>query len=317
MLAAMADNDAGGILSYALTGTKFGPAVFVPLTLCLMPVTYAVQEMAMRLGIVAHSGFTRLLRERYGRGWMACQVAALMIENLLTLLTEFVGMSAGLGLIGLPRAPAVLLSAALIFSIALFGGYRRKEKLGLFIGMLNLAFLFLAFAARPGVGAGESLRLSAGGDFRWYAAALVGNAVAPWMIFYQNSAYADRGARSQRIRDGRKDVFAGCVCQVAVAASLIIAGSSVFGMVPNLEAAGPAAGVLFALGLFNSGFLAAITVSLSSSFSIAEAFGWSDSLNDSFWGAPGFYAVYGVSVLLAAAALSILTGSVVTWKKRR
>ncbi len=316
MLAAMADNDAGGILSYALTGTKFGPAVFVPLTLCLMPVTYAVQEMAMRLGIVAHSGFTRLLRERYGRGWMACQVAALMIENLLTLLTEFVGMSAGLGLIGLPRAPAVLLSAALIFSIALFGGYRRKEKLGLFIGMLNLAFLFLAFAARPGVGAGESLRLSAGGDFRWYAAALVGNAVAPWMIFYQNSAYADRGARSQRIRDGRKDVFAGCVCQVAVAASLIIVGSSVFGMVPNLEAAGPAelvkalsarigpaAGVLFALGLFNSGFLAAITVSLSSSFSIAEAFGWSDSLNDSFWGAPGFYAVYGVSVLLAAAAV--------------
>lgn len=318
MLAAMADNDAGGILSYALTGAKFGPAVFVPLTLCLMPVTYTVQEMAMRLGVVSKVGYTRLLRERYGCGWMICQVAALMIENLLTLLTEFVGMSAGLRLIGMGRVPAVLVSAALTLSVALFGGYQKKERLGLFIGMYNLVFLFLAFASKSGIGAAESLRLSAGGDFRWYAAALIGNAVAPWMIFYQNSAYADQGARSRRIRDGRKDVLAGCVCQVAVAAALIVVGSSVFGMVPDLEASdpaglvaafseriGPAAGILFALGLFNSGFLAAITVSLSSSFSIAEAFGWSGSLNDSVRDAPGFYAVYGVSVSLSAAAVLI------------
>ncbi|MCI1966005.1 MAG: divalent metal cation transporter [Oscillospiraceae bacterium] len=318
MLAAMADNDAGGILSYALTGAKFGPAVFVPLAFCLMPVTYTVQEMAMRLGVVAKAGYTRLLRERYGNGWMVCQMAALMIENLLTLLTEFVGMSAGLGLLGVARVPAVLLSAMLTLSVALFSGYRKKERLGLMIGMYTLVFLFLAFAAKSGVGAGESLRLSSGGDFRWYAAALIGNAVAPWMIFYQNSAYADRKMRSRQIRDGRKDVFAGCICQVAVAAALIVVGSSVFGMVPNLESAGPAelvsalsvrigpaAGILFAVGLFSSGFLAAITVSLSSSFSIAEAFGWSNSLNDSFRDAPGFYMVYGISVLAAAAGVLI------------
>ncbi|WP_411677277.1 NRAMP family divalent metal transporter [Caproicibacter sp.] len=325
MLAAMADNDAGGILSYALTGAKFGPAVFVPLTLCLMPVTYTVQEMAMRLGVVSNAGFTRLLRERYGRGWMVCQIVALMMENLLTLLTEFVGMSAGLHLIGLPRVPAVLISTVLVFSITLLSGYRKKERMGLLIGMYNLVFLFLAFAVKSGVGAMESLRLSSGGDFRWYAAALIGNAVAPWMIFYQNSAYADHGARSRRIRDGRKDVFAGCVCQVAVAAALIFVGSSVFGMVPNLEAAGPAelvsalsarvgplAGILFALGLFNSGLLAAITVSLSSSFSIAEAFGWSNSLNDSVRDAPGFYAVYGISVLAAAGAV-LIPGLPLNW----
>lgn len=318
MLAAMADNDAGGILSYAVTGAKFGPAVFVPLTLCLVLVTYTVQEEAMRLGVAGKAGYTRLLRERYGRGWMLCQVAALLIENLLTLLTEFVGMSAGLRLIGLPQVPAVAVSAALVLSIALFSGYRKKEKLGLLIGGFNLVFLFLALAVRPNLGAAESLRLVSGGEFRWYFAALIGNAVAPWMIFYQNSAYADRGVRAQYIRSGRKDVLAGCVCQVAVAAALIYIGSSVSGLIPNLEAAGPAelaralaersgpaAGALFALGLFNSGLLAAITVSLSSSFSIAEAFGWSSSLNDRIRDAPGFYLVYGLSVLAAAAAVLI------------
>lgn len=318
MLAAMADNDAGGILSYALTGAQFGAAVFVPLTLCLMPVTYTVQEMAMRLGVVSKSGYTRLLKQRYGRGWMVCQVSALMIENLLTLLTEFVGMSAGLSLIGLPRVPAVVLSTALVFSITLCSGYRKKERIGLIIGLYNVVFLFLAFAAPSGVSVQESVRLSSGGEFQWYAAALIGNAIAPWMIFYQNSAYADRGVRSRRIRDGRKDVLAGCVCQVAVAAALIVLGASIYRMVPDLENAGPAqvvsalsarispvVGVLFALGLFNSGFLAAITVSLSSSFSVAEAFGWSNSLNDSVRDAPGFYAVYGASVLLAAGAVLI------------
>ena len=314
----MADNDAGGILSYALTGAKFGPAVFVPLTLCLMPVTYTVQEMAMRLGIVSDAGYTQLLRERCGRGWMICQVVALMIENFLTLMTEFVGMSAGLELVGMHRTLAVLLSSVLVLSIALFSGYGKKERMGLFIGMYNLVFLFLALTVPSGVSIAESLHFAVGGDFRWYAAALIGNAVAPWMIFYQNCAYADGCARKRRIRDGRKDVFAGCICQVAVAAALIVIGSSVFGMIPNLEAAGPselvsalserigpAVGILFALGLFNSGLLAAITVSLSSSFSIAQAFGWSNSLNDSIRKAPGFYAVYGISVLLAAGTVLI------------
>ena len=33
--------------------------------------------------------------------------------------------------------------------------------------------------------------------------------------------------------------------------------------------------MLFGIGLFDAGLLAAITVSLSSSWSVAEAFGWS------------------------------------------
>lgn len=316
MLAAMADNDAGGILSYTVTGAKFGWAVFVPLTFCLVLVTYTVQEMAMRLGVVAKAGYTRLLRERYGRGWMVFQVAALFAENLITLATEFIGMSSGLELLGLPHMPAVLLSVFLVLSIAVFSGYRAKERFGLVIGLLNLLFLGFACFARPVFSVPQCFMLCGNAPFWWYLAALIGNAVAPWMIFYQNSAYADKGVRAQDIQNGRKDTLTGCVCQVAVAAALILIGASVSGKIPNLEGAGPgavvsalsgrfgpAAGVLFALGLFDSGLLAAITVSLSSSWSVAEAFGWSRSLNDRVGEAPGFYGVYFFSVLAAAAAV--------------
>ena len=314
MLAALADNDAGGILSYTVTGAKFGWAVFVPLTFCLVLVTYTVQEMAMRLGVVAGSGYTRLLRERYGRAWMIFQVAALFAENLITLMTEFIGMSSGLELIGLPHTLSVLLSMVLVLSIAMLSGYKAKERFGLIIGLLTLLFLVFACFAHPVIGAGESIALCGEKSFWWYLAALIGNAIAPWMIFYQNSAYADKGVKAKYIRDGRKDTIAGCICQVLVAASLILIGASVSGGIPNLEAAGPsaivsalsskfgpAAGILFALGLFNSGLLAAITVSLSSSWSVAQAFGWSSGLNDKIREAPGFYGIYFLSVCIAAA----------------
>ncbi|MGG2094902.1 divalent metal cation transporter [Bacillus sp. S13(2024)] len=64
-------------------------------------------------------------------------------------------------------------------------------------------------------------------------------------------------------------------------------------------------GAKFGLGLFNAGFLASITVSLSSSWSIAELFGWSKSLNDKISDAPKFYAVYIGSLVLAALAILI------------
>ena len=313
VLAAMADNDAGGLISYTVTGAKFGWTVFVPLTLLLTAVTYTVQEMAMRLGVASGQGYTRLLREYYGAGWMIFQVAALFAENQLTLLTEFVGMSAGLELLGMPVWAAVGISVCLALSIAVFSGYRSKERFGLLIGLLNLLFVFFAFFAHPAVSVQQSLLLSTGRSFRWYTAALVGNAIAPWMIFYQNGAYSERGQKEQHIHSGRTDTLVGCICQTMVAASLIWIGSSICGAMPDVENAGApqiavalsarfgqAAGALFALGMFDAGLLAAVTVSLSSSWSIAELFGWSKSMNDSFREAPGFYGVYAFSVLLAA-----------------
>jgi Mn2+/Fe2+ NRAMP family transporter len=315
VLAAMADNDAGGLISYTVTGAKFGWAVFIPLAMLLTIVTYTVQEMAMRLGVASEKGYICLLREQYGKGWMACQVAALFTENLLTLLTEFVGMSAGLELLGIPAGAAVALSVCLALSVAFLSGYRAKERFGLTIGLFNMLFVVFAFFVHPAVGVQQSMALSTGTRFSWYAASMAGNAIAPWMIFYQNGAYSEKGSKEKHIKGGRADTLTGCICQVLVASALIFIGSSIYGMVPDVENAGapqimaalaqeygPFAGVLLALGMFGSGLLAAVTVSMSSSWSVAESFGWSGNMDDTFKEAPGFYGIYAASVLLAAGA---------------
>jgi Mn2+/Fe2+ NRAMP family transporter len=286
--------------------------------------TYTVQEMAMRLGVVADKGYTHLIRERYGRGWMFFQLIALVIENLITLITEFIGMSAGMVIIGLPMWLAVLISLMLVASLVLVGGYNTKERMALIIGMFNIVFIIVDFLTKPDLSAVGKAFLywtvppQDKNDIIWYTIALIGNAIAPWMIFYQNGAYADKDIKTAGIRRGRMDTLIGCICQVLAAVFVIIIGASLFGVLPNLEQAGPAqlieelgsrfgfaAALLFGLGLFNSGLLAAITVSLSSSWSVAEAFGWSKSLNDRVSEAPKFYAFYFASVCLAAGAVLI------------
>ena len=323
LIAALADNDAGGIISYAVTGTQFGIGLFIPLTLCLVFITYAVQEMAMRLGVVTSKGYTHLVRKKYGKFWMYYHITALLIENLITLITEFIGMSAGLVILGLPLWGSVLVSLLLVLSITVFTGYWAKERLALLIGFLNVAFIIVAFITKPSFQAiGNSFltwSIPANSDnIALYIIALIGNAVAPWMIFYQNSAYIDKGVVSKNIRFGRIDTCIGCICQVVIAACIIIIGASLFGNVPDIASAGPIdiiaalntnvgfwAALLFGLGLFNAGLLASITVSLSSAWSVAEAFGWAKSLNDKINEAPKFYAIYFINVFIAAAIVLI------------
>ena len=326
LLAALADNDAGGVISYAVTGAKFGVSLFLPAVCCTALLTYTVQEMAMRLGVVSGAGFHRLVRDRYGKFWMSYQMLSLLVENILTLTTEFIGMSAGLMVLGIPLWGAVLIGVTLVLSLAMIRNYAAREKLALCIGLLNVVFVLLAIFLRPDWSAvGETFLFwnRQGGsslDVLWYLIAMVGNAVAPWMIFYQNGAYVEKGTTAEEIRKGRLDTLIGCVCQVVIAFFILLIGAALWGVIPNLESAGPAelisalgrrfgrwASVLFGLGLFNAGLLASVTVSLSSSWSVAQTFGWSRSRSDSLKESPGFYLIYFGSVLLSA-ALVLLPG---------
>ncbi|MBM7645999.1 Mn2+/Fe2+ NRAMP family transporter [Scopulibacillus daqui] len=324
LVAAIANNDAGGVISYAVTGATFGIGLFIPLVFCLAPLAYTIQEMSMRLGAVTQEGFSRLALRRYGKFWGYYHISTLAFENLLTLITEFIGMTAGLVLLGLPLWVSSILCLLLVVAFVLFTGYWTKERLALFVGALNIIFLVVAAMTHPSLSAighafaAWNVPKELQGGVIWFVIATMGNAIAPWMIFFQGSGTIDKGVTSNELRLSRIDTALGTLIQVIIAAGIIICGASLFGHVHNISNAGPAemvgainhvAGrwpaILFGLGLFNAGFLASITVSLSSSWSIAELFGWSKSLNDKIWEAPKFYAVYIGSLVFAALAILV------------
>ena len=94
----IADNDAGGITTYAATGAKYGYNMLW-LIVVLIPVAYYVQEMTVRLGAVTKRGHAEAIFENFGAFWGWFSITDLLIVDWLTLVTEFVGMTAAAALV--------------------------------------------------------------------------------------------------------------------------------------------------------------------------------------------------------------------------
>ena len=98
----VADNDAGGITTYAATGAKYGYDLIWFLVI-LGPVAYFVQEMTVRLGAVTKRGHAEAIFDAFGPFWGWFSLLDLMLTDWLTLITEFIGMTAALRIFGVPR----------------------------------------------------------------------------------------------------------------------------------------------------------------------------------------------------------------------
>jgi Mn2+/Fe2+ NRAMP family transporter len=142
----------------------------------------------------------------------------------------------------------------------------------------------------------------------------VGTTIAPWMLFFQQSAVVDKGLKEKDINFGKIDTAFGSFLTVVVARILIIVcGKLLYGA--PVESAAEAAnklmpinsyvGTLVAIGLFDAGFLGAICISLASSWAFGEIFGWAHSLNNKIREAPWFYAYYFFDLLLAGTVVLI------------
>lgn len=278
----MADNDAGGMTSYLLTGAQHELRLFIPALLVMGAATVFIQDMALRLALGTRRPFQRLVRDRLGSG--AAQLQALLLHtlNVIVLATELSGMALALQWgVGMPFAAAVGLALVTTVAIAGRGRYRSLERLLLVVGVLNLAFIATLFwlPAGPGI---QSPWLAAppAANVNFYLLALAGNAVAPWMVYWQENAVVARGMKTWELKRGRFDLLMGVAVQMAMAGVVLWIGASLHGSPGHVfnplqwlgANAGPRAADLFAVGLFDAGLLAAITIGFSSSWMVTEAF---------------------------------------------
>ena len=70
IIAANADNDAGGISTYSVVGAQFG----VKMLWVLFLITFSLaitQEMGVRIGLVTRQGLGGVIRENFGLRWTA------------------------------------------------------------------------------------------------------------------------------------------------------------------------------------------------------------------------------------------------------
>ena len=331
----VADNDAGGISTYAVTGSKHGFSLLW-IFLLLIPMAYFVQEMTVRLGAVTKRGHAEAIFDGFGPFWGWFSLVDLAIVNWLTLVTEYIGMTMAMSLFGVPPLMTVVVVTAILFAVVLSGQYWTFERITLLFCAFNLVYVPAALWAMetptaPGWGAvfegfAPSLPGGLSGALLFIILANIGTTIAPWQIFFQQSAVVDKGLDVHDIRYGKLDTLAGTALTCLVAVFIIITTGAAFfyhqppitiedarqtaeALTPLLpHGEGQLARKLFAIGLFDAGFLGALCVSLSTSWAVGEVFGWAHSLNTSVRDAPWFYLVY-LGMLLTAGGVVLIPGA--------
>lgn len=326
----VADNDAGGITTYAATGAKFGFSL-IWFVILLGPIAYVVQEMTVRLGAVTKRGHAEAIFDAFGPFWGWFSLIDLGIVDFLTLVTEFIGMTAALKIFGVPPVVTVIGVAILMSAIVMQGRYWTWEKIVLLFCVFNLIYIPAALIIHPDVeaitrGLIPSFPSGLSNDIFFYLMANIGTTIAPWMVFFQQSSVVDKGMTEKDIAFGKLDTAFGALFTILVAAfCIILTGTLLFKPGgTNIESAAAAAsaimgsnpyvGSALAIGLFDAGLLGAICISLASSWAMGEVFGWAHSINNKPSDAPMFYVFYflsligaGVIVLLPGAPLVLIT----------
>ena len=90
-----ADNDAGAVSTYIQAGAQYGTHLLWLLVL-LLPITYFIQEMVVRLGIATGQGHAAMIYTRFGKWWGLFSLVDLQLLNFLTLVTEFAAIALAL-----------------------------------------------------------------------------------------------------------------------------------------------------------------------------------------------------------------------------
>jgi Mn2+/Fe2+ NRAMP family transporter len=325
VLVFLGENDAPSMLSYSADGARYGIGFFIPFVVLTFVMGFVVQEMTVRLGAVTHRGHAELIFDRFGKFWGFFAMGDLVVGNFLTLVTEFIGVRAGLGFFGIRPTTAIGGALVIVAAAITTGRYWTWERITMGLAIFNGLFIPAAILARPNwPGVGRALvtwkPFPSGNQYEilLLILATIGATVTPWMLFFQQSAVVDKGMQPRDINAGRFDTILGVILASVFAIAAILATAPLFHHGINAadfqaaqfaEALEPLIGhtgaALFALGIFEAGIVAAIAISTSSAYAFGEVLQTGHSLNRPLRDAWPFYFVLLGSASAAAALVLI------------
>jgi NRAMP (natural resistance-associated macrophage protein)-like metal ion transporter len=322
LITSNADNDAGGIFTYAQAGAKYGYDLIWLLLLTTIALA-VVQEFNARLGVVSGKGLADLIRERFGVRITVLAMFLLLVANVATTVAEFAGIALAGEAFNISRYITVPLAALLVWFVVLRGSYAVVEKVFLGLSVIYFTYVISGLLVHPDwvQVLHQSIHPQTNildTSYLLLAVALVGTTITPWMQFYLQASVVDKGLRTSELQYERADVFIGSLVTdviaffiiVATAATLHVSGhTNIADAKDAAQALAPLAGdfakVLFVAGLVGASLLAASVLPLSTAYAITEAFGWERGVGHSIRDAPAFFIIFTGLIVIGAAAVLI------------
>ncbi|MEM0230839.1 MAG: Nramp family divalent metal transporter [Candidatus Woesearchaeota archaeon] len=320
LITAFADNDAGGVSTYSVAGATLGYNILwslLPVTVLLI----IVQEMSARLGIVTGKGLADLIRERYGVKITLFLMIGLFLANISTTIGDFAGIAASGDLFNIPRWVIVPLTAIILLLIMIKGDYRTAEKAMFILIFFYITYVLAGIMAKPNWSLALKSTFLPKIEFTptyiYILVGVIGTTITPWMQFYLQSTYVEKGISVKDYRFAKAEVILSSIVSDSVsffmiltcAATLYYAGISINSAQEAALALKPLAGeyayILFGVGLFFASSIGAILVPVSTSFSICEGIGFESGLNKTMKEAPVFYGLLIATVVISAGLVLI------------
>jgi NRAMP (natural resistance-associated macrophage protein)-like metal ion transporter len=312
LIAASADNDAGGITTCSLAGAKYGYSILWVLIVITLSLA-VTQEMGARMGVVTGKGFGDLIREKFSARWAAFGILTMLLANLSTTIAEFAGVAASMLILGVKPYVSVPLAALAVAILVTRFDYHRVQKVFLTSSVLYLTYVLSGILAHPdwGFAARSILHPNIPTDPKSLLPYLVmvigtiGTTITPWGQFFIQSYVVEKRLRTEDLAYARADVYVGAFVtdfisffiMVACAATLYQSGHrDITDAAHAAQALEPLAGSLaaglFAFGLLNASLLGAAILPLTSAYATCETFGWEAGIDKSPRQAPIFFGIF-------------------------
>ncbi len=320
-IAAMADNDAGGVATYSVAGATLGYSILFPL-LIITVLLGITQEMGMRLTLITRRGLADLIREKYGIQVSLFIFGGLFIANLGTITVEVSAIKTTSAMLGIPTLPFLILMLVIAFAFITRGNYRLTQNIMLIVSLFYLTYLISAIKAAPDWGLALTNLVYPHGvswspeflrNYLIIGMGVLGTTITPWGQFFISSFAFDKKMDKDTLKYSQFETYWGAFLTdffsffmiVATAATLFKSGVALTSGEQAAQAirpfAGDLAGTLFAIGILAAAFMGLVIVPLSTAYAFSEFFGLSGSLDSSYQQSKTFYVLFVVQ--LAAAAL--------------
>ncbi len=315
LIAAASDNDAGGITTWSVIGSRWGYSLLWLLVL-ITPILAVTQEMGARMGAVTGKGLAALIREKFSLRVTAFAMLALLVANFGTTVAEFSGVAAAFSLAHVPAWLCVPPVAAGVWLLVTRASFRKVERVFLVLTAVYAAYIVAGFQAKPDWGAAlhGAVRPQATMSSVWLltVVAAIGTTITPWGQFFIQAYIVDKRISIRDYVYTRIEVFVGAIFTdaidffivVACAATLWKSGIVVQTAQEAARALEPVAGrsaeLLFGFGLLNVSILGAAILPLTTAYAICEAFGLESGLDKKFDEAPAFNGILTAFIIVPA-----------------
>lgn len=328
------DDDCSGVATYSQAGARYGLS-FAWLATVTFPLMAVVQEMCARIGLATGRGLASNIRRFYPRWFLYIVALGLLAANTFNIGADLGAMAEAMRLI-VPTSSFtfwVVLFAVASLLMQVFMTYKRYAYYLKILALVLLSYVLVAFVI-PGFPWIEVGAAAVTPSFTWSRDAVIlvtgilGTTISPYLFFWQTSQEieeevsagkttlkARRDVTPHEIRAMRTDVWSGmflsnvvmffiiAVCGVVLFQNGITEITSAADAANALRPlAGEGAYTLFAVGIVGVGLLALPVLAGSSSYAIAESFGWRDGLYRNLKSAHAFYGVIIIAMIAGLAS---------------